>query len=501
MELSVYYALTPAFVAVASIVIFRNVIAGLLFATLAGVLVSFFSLGVPFLESFKKLLTSVAADTTKLKLSLFVVVMGVFLELLRVGGQQKTIARFVENRIVTKRGLRCSCSASGFLMFFDDYASILVSSTTFRQPFVRAGMTKQMLAYIGDVIADVVSIVPLSTWAAFEIGLIMGATNQDWQGASVHFWNSIPFHFYTIIAASLVVQVAVTGRWMGAWFENPREEVQSEDLTEQDSLPNKNIAAALFPFLFFLSFVVLGMFVGGVISSDKLPTDFSTLVKMLGASPTLDILIIGVILSSLLTAWLNIGSVPSRKILAHSFLGMKTMFPVVAVILLASCLGAVSHWLDTSNHLAALIQEILPPQFFPLSIFVLAFATSIATGFSWSSMILVLPPAIALAQRFLPALPFQEHAIPIAIGAAISGAVAGSQIIPYSEKSVMAASISQISPLAHSKTQAPQVIMGIFGVATAYVLLGFHVHPILAGILALMASQIATFYASRKRLG
>lgn len=62
---------------------------------------------------------------------------------------------------------------SGCLIFFDDYANCLVIGQTMLPILDSLGVSREKLAYVVDATAaPIASLVPVSSWVGFEVGLI-----------------------------------------------------------------------------------------------------------------------------------------------------------------------------------------------------------------------------------------------------------------------------------------------------------------------------------------
>ena len=69
--------------------------------------------------------------------------------------------------------LQAATCAAGLLIFFDDYASILIVGSTLRPVTDAAGVSREKLAYITDTTAaPVASVALLSTWVGFKLSVV-----------------------------------------------------------------------------------------------------------------------------------------------------------------------------------------------------------------------------------------------------------------------------------------------------------------------------------------
>ncbi len=178
------------------------------------------------------------------------------------------------------------------------------------------------------------------------------------------------------------------------------------------------------------------------------------------------------------------------NLVKDALIGFYGMLEIAMVILLAGALAAISTELETGKYIASMLNHLLSPALLPAAIYLTAVLITVATGFSWSSMAIVMPVAYAIAQALTPDY---EALLPVVSAATICGAITGAQLIPYSDKTIMTAGACRISPFIHVKTQFPQVLFTAIIATAGYLLLGYTQSMILSyGFMLLTIS--AGFY-------
>ena len=129
----------------------------------------------------------------------------------------------------------------------------------------------------------------------------------------------------------------------------------------------------------------------------------------------------------------------------------------------------------------------------PFMIFSVSMIITMSTGFSWSSMVIVMPIAFQMVHAAnIPDI------IPIVSAAVISGAVSGEHIIPFSEKAVMSAAACIITPVYHIKTQILQSISVFLAAAGSYMIIGVNGSLTLAFFIPLSILLSLHFFFARK---
>merc|ERR1719427_1856892 len=123
----------------------------------------------------------------------------------RTGGTQG-IAKLVAERVRSSRSAALGVFAVGLMIFFDDYADCLISGYTFMPLMDQYRVSREKFSFIVDATASpIASIAPLSSWVAFEVGLILDYFSKSdvWPvdeqpGDYISFLKTIPYRFYSI---------------------------------------------------------------------------------------------------------------------------------------------------------------------------------------------------------------------------------------------------------------------------------------------------------------
>ncbi|MFO7862819.1 MAG: Na+/H+ antiporter NhaC family protein, partial [Salinivirgaceae bacterium] len=332
---------------------------------------------------------------------------------------------------------------------------------------IRNKVTPAMLAYIVDVVAIMASIMIISTWASYE-GSVMADAGKEvgvTKSVSLFFLESVPYHMYTVLAIFLTFLVAYSGKWFGSHYDTQPLPTPGDN-TKLSS--NVKLYHVLAPILTLLGFAIIGLFVSGtwILIQNNEPI---TLINILGSAPSVEILIIGTALA-ILTAVVLIRkqNLLKYKTVGRGLLnGGKGMIGVSMVIFLATGLAAVSETLGTGSYITDSVAPFVSPEMLPFMIFVVSMLITVATGFSWSSMAIVMPIAfqMAMANGLGDSLPAISAAV-------ITGAVSGEHMIPFSEKAVMSSAATKISPVYHIKTMFFQTITAFLAAGLGYILYG-----------------------------
>jgi Na+/H+ antiporter NhaC len=449
-----FWSLVPAIVTILAAVITREVALALFLGIFSGSLVfTSFAWGAGF-SHFGGLIAGCFADIERLKMALFLVLVGAMLEMIAVSGAFQAFADWMSRSLNTPRKIRLSAYFLGLGIFFDDYANLLITGATMRAVAARNRMSPALLAYIVDNVAMIVSLMLLSTWAAFESSVILSAAESiKLAGTGVGFFiASLPYHFSTYLCLVLVFLTAYNGCWFGNRFDVPEKIGAEAEITPHEHV---SVRHALVPLLALVGVAVAGLSFFGAFNWLAGPADIGV-SEILADLPTIDVLLFSTVLALglCLLQLREHGICTYGELSVAGLLGMARMVSPSLVILWAKGLSGISAELGTGLYIVGQIGGYVIPQALPLFAFIMAGLITIATGFSWSSMAIVMPVAFQMAQS-------QQvlAAIPMISAAVISGSILGGLLIPYSDTSVMAAAATGISPLRHVKTQAGQALL------------------------------------------
>lgn len=461
-----FLSLVPAIVTIIIALATRKVALALLIGVLSGAFVFAGYDFMEFLTHSKDYLINSFTDIERVKIVIFILLIGGLLQLIAASGAYEAFAGYLSNKINNARKSRLVTWFLSLSLFFDDYANVLISGASMRHINLKNKVSPAMLAYMVDVIATMASVMLISTWASFE-----GATMVD-AGKSIgieqnmtHFFlQSLPYHLYTYLAIFLTVLVAFSGKWFG--YKQDKLKYQLSEQKEQNT--NAKAYHVFIPFLSLITFALAGLFVSGIYILKTTGQEI-TLINILGSAPSIDILIYGTIFSILLSIALltKDKALSVKRFFPELKTGIFSMIEVSLVIIFATGLSFVSEDLETGSYISELITPIISKEMLPVLIFVMSMLITIATGFSWTAMAIVMPIAYNMAQA--------EDAltlIPILSAAVISGAISGEHIIPYSEKCVMTSAACKIKPVYHIKTQILQVVTVFTIAGIGYYLLG-----------------------------
>jgi Na+/H+ antiporter NhaC len=109
--------------------------------------------------------------------------------------------------------------------------------------------------------------------------------------------------------------------------------------------------------------------------------------------------------------------------------------------------------LGTGQFLATLAHDTVLPAFIPVIVFFLAAIIAFSTGTSWGTFSFMIPIAISLAVS-------TEAALPLTIGAVVSGGIFGDHASPISDTTIISSMAAGCDHMEHVNSQLPYALLG-----------------------------------------
>ncbi|EOC99276.1 Na+/H+ antiporter NhaC family protein [Caldisalinibacter kiritimatiensis] len=222
-------------------------------------------------------------------------------------GGAKAIAEWLGRKAKSAKRAMVATWAMGLAIFFDDYSNTLLVGTTMRPLTDKRRISREKLSFLTDATAaPVASMALISTWIAYELGLLKDAFASIGLEANAYsmFIKSIPFRFYSLIMLGFVFMIAITGKDYGPMLKAERRArktgklvadgsmpLASKELTEMEIKEDIPLRAynAIIPVLTVITMVIIGLYING--RSAVLAGDNVELIKALKENPfSIDVL-------------------------------------------------------------------------------------------------------------------------------------------------------------------------------------------------------------------
>jgi len=415
---------------------------------------------------------------------------GIILQCLAIGGMialiskmggAKAIAEMLSKKANTAASAQFVTWLLGLLIFFDDYANSLTVGPIMRPVTDKMKVSREKLAFIIDSTAAPISgIALISTWIAFEIGLIKDGYNAIGIDASAYtvFVGTIPFRFYNILILFFIVctifflrefgpmyKAEMRARRFGKVLSDNAKPMISEEAIHLSS--NKNLKSSVWYAIIPLGVLIISAFLGFYFDGYKTimggedismletiknsPLSFEAIWSAFGASNASIVLFQAALLAGIVALFIAI----SKRILSLEeaittwIFGVKSLNITAVILILAWSLSSVMKELGTASYLVAVFSEKIPIFILPSVVFLFGAIISFATGTSYGTMGILMPLTIPLAYTINPENTFML----INISAVLTGAIFGDHCSPISDTTILSSMGSACDHIDHTKTQ------------------------------------------------
>ena len=510
------WSLAPPVLAIVLAILFRQVVLALVAGIWIGstLLLNFNPLA-GFFEVGSRYVIGAVTDSDRAHIIVFSMMFGGLAGILSRSGGARGFAQLITRFARTARRGQVATMLMALVVFFDDYANVIIRGNLMRPITDGLRVSREKLAFLTDTgAASVASTVIVSTWIGYEVGLIdQGLRLIDYpeDGYSV-FLRTIPYRFYPIFSFALAMAVGFLGRDFGPMRVaeeramrlgqplRPGSEPATEALDEDPGVARISSglwAVGLLPIVAVLLTAGIAIWLTGtnaLVSSgaadygvQDIVTSSDSYVSLLWAS--IAGCLTGIVIAvagRILTLGAAIGAWVA---------GLKSMVLAILILVLAWSIGDVTAELHAAEYLVQVLQNVLNPTLLPTLTFVVAGVMAFATGTSWATMAVLMPLVIplshALAEGAGLATAASDPILMGVIGAVLAGAVFGDHCSPISDTTVLSSMASACDHLDHVKTQLPYALSAA-GIAIVLGILptSFGVSPTVALILGIVGSVL-----------
>ena len=401
------------------------------------------------------------------------------------------------------RSTRLGIAGMGLFFFFDDYANSLVVGTTTRPVADRWRISREKLAYLVDsTSAPVAGLALISTWIAYEVGLLNDISKQlglGYDGYEI-FLVLLPLRFYCMTTLVFVFVSALLDRDFGPMYRAEARALQDGTVLREGAqlLTSRTFDAvpppleklppwyhAVLPPVTLVLTVLVGILyfgadaiqVAGLSFSVLDPLVWQTAFGAVGDSEAGSgkVLFLAALVGSGVSVTLTVSGrlLSLRQAIGAWTKGIAVVWPAVFILILAWAMKTMcADVLHTDAFLASVLGERLSPLLLPIATFLLAAGIAFATGTSWGTMGILLPVAVPLAYTMTNG-DIAGPLVWLTAAAVLDGAIFGDHCSPISDTTILSATASGCDPLDHVWTQAPYAVTcvllagigGYYGVA------------------------------------
>ncbi|EGS1448146.1 Na+/H+ antiporter NhaC family protein [Campylobacter upsaliensis] len=505
-----FITLLPPFIAIILAFITKDVILSLFMGVLSGTFLLSLASNIFFVdtialiniydtlvESFSKIISYVlksTSDPVNAGIILQILCIGGLVALITKMGGAKAIALQFAKRAKTAISAQLNTWFIGLLIFFDDYANLLIVGPIMRPLADKFKISREKFAFIIDsTAAPVAGIAIISTWIGLEVSLIKNAYASigiDNISAFGIFVETIPYRFYNIFMLFFVALTAIMGREFGSMYAaqirakttgqiapvSKSVALDTAELEDQFLAPKDGIEIrafdAIVPVMTLIILAILGFYFNGfsVLEGEELanakanPLSFETLRSAFGSADSSIVLFQAALFAAIVAIFIGVRRriFNIKEAIETWIYGWKTMIFTIVLLLLAWSLSSIVKDLGTSTFITHLLADKLPEFILPATIFAFASLISFAIGTSYGTMGVLMPLAVPLAFEVAKLNGLESealhHYMVLNISCVLTGAIFGNHCSPISDNVILSSMSAKCDHMEHVRTQIPYAL-------------------------------------------
>lgn len=505
-----FITLLPPFIAIILAFITKDVILSLFMGVLSGTFLLSLASNIFFVdtialiniydtlvESFSKIISYVlksTSDPVNAGIILQILCIGGLVALITKMGGAKAIALQFAKRAKTAISAQLNTWFIGLLIFFDDYANLLIVGPIMRPLADKFKISREKFAFIIDsTAAPVAGIAIISTWIGLEVSLIKNAyASIDIDNISAFgiFVETIPYRFYNIFMLFFVALTAIMGREFGSMYAaqirakttgqiapvSKSAALDTAELEDQFLAPKDGIEIrafdAIIPVMTLIILAILGFYFNGfsLLEGEELanakanPLSFETLRSAFGSADSSIVLFQAALFAAIVAIFIGVRRriFNIKEAIETWIYGWKTMIFTIVLLLLAWSLSSIVKDLGTSTFITHLLADKLPEFILPATIFAFASLISFAIGTSYGTMGVLMPLAVPLAFEVAKLNGLEgealHHYMVLNISCVLTGAIFGNHCSPISDNVILSSMSAKCDHMEHVRTQIPYAL-------------------------------------------
>ena len=443
---------------------------------------------------------SVLADSGNMGIIVFLVTLGIMVDLMNKGGGSEAFGRWAKKTVHTRCGAQLLTMLLGVLIFVDDYFNCLTVGAVMRPVTESHKISRAKLAYVIDsTAAPVCMIAPVSSWAAAVSGYVQSPSIN---GIEL-FLKQIPWNYYCLLTLLMIVIISVLNIDYGSMltheynaqvkddlFTTPERPFAGADDYEAPSKGKSSVLDLLVPVIVLIAVCIISLvYSGGYFDGGM------TFMAAFSAAEAGPALAIGGLIGCVFTFlyfWLRgaIGFEKSMESVPQGFIQM------IAPILILTFAWTLCSFTRNAMYSADFVSNAMANvgdlrMFLPAIIFIIGAAIGFATGTSWGTIGIMAPIVVSV---------FNYDAEPIlctiGLAAACSGGVMGDHCSPISDTTIMASAGAHCYHLNHVFTQIPYALT-VAGVSFVSFILAGLIQNVFVNLLIAVALMVGTLLVIR----
>ena len=444
-------------------------------------------------------IVSVLADSYNMGIIVFLVVLGIMVDLMNKGGGSEAFGRWAKKTVTSRAGAQLMTMLLGVLIFIDDYFNCLTVGAVMRPVTESHKISRAKLAYIIDATAaPVCMIAPVSSWAA----AVSGYVNSDSVNGIEMFIKQIPWNYYCLLTLVMIVVISLLNIDYGSMltheynaqvkddlFTTPERPFAGADDYETGSKGKSSVLDLLLPVIVLIATCIVGLiYTGGYYDAEsEYVGDFMGAFSNASSGAGLAIGSMLALVFTFIYFWLrgSIGFEKSFESVPNGFIQMIS--PILILTFAWTLCGLTRYGMNSADFVVNAMSGAGDlAKFLPAVIFIIGAAIGFATGTSWGTIGIMAPIVVAVFDYDV-----EPVLCTIGLAAACSGGVMGDHCSPISDTTIMASAGAHCFHLNHVFTQLPYALT-VSGVAFVSFILAGLIQNVVINLIIAVALMIGT---------
>ena len=443
---------------------------------------------------------SVLADSGNMGIIVFLVTLGIMVDLMNKGGGSEAFGRWAKKTVHTRCGAQLLTMLLGVLIFVDDYFNCLTVGAVMRPVTESHKISRAKLAYVIDsTAAPVCMIAPVSSWAAAVSGYVQSPSIN---GIEL-FLKQIPWNYYCLLTLLMIVVISLlnidfgsmltheyNAQVKGDLFTTPERPFAGDDEYETGSKGKSSVLDLLVPVIVLIAVCIVSLvYSGGYFDGGM------TFMAAFSAAEAGPALAIGGLIGCVFTFvyfWLR-GAIGFEKSMESVPQGFIQMIAPILILTFAWTLCSFTRFAmysaDFVSNAMANVGDLR--MFLPAIIFIIGAAIGFATGTSWGTIGIMAPIVVSVFNYDV-----EPILCTIGLAAACSGGVMGDHCSPISDTTIMASAGAHCYHLNHVFTQIPYALT-VAGVSFVSFILAGLIQNVFVNLLIAVVLMVATLLVIR----
>ena len=443
---------------------------------------------------------SVLADSGNMGIIVFLVTLGIMVDLMNKGGGSEAFGRWAKKTVHTRCGAQLLTMLLGVLIFVDDYFNCLTVGAVMRPVTESHKISRAKLAYLIDATAaPVCMIAPVSSWAAAVSGYVQSPSIN---GIEL-FLKQIPWNYYCLLTLLMIVVISVLNIDYGSMltheynaqvkddlFTTPERPFAGADDYEAPSKGKSSVLDLLVPVIVLIAVCIISLvYSGGYFDGGM------TFMEAFSAAEAGAALAIGGLIGCVFTFvyfWLR-GAIGFEKSMESVPQGFIQMIAPILILTFAWTLCSFTRFAmysaDFVSNAMANVGDLR--MFLPAIIFIIGAAIGFATGTSWGTIGIMAPIVVSVFNYDV-----EPILCTIGLAAACSGGVMGDHCSPISDTTIMASAGAHCYHLNHVFTQIPYALT-VAGVSFVSFILAGLIQNVFVNLLIAVVLMVGTLLVIR----